>query len=53
MLMSCLAALGVLAAGIVIGIILFAVDRDFLGYIAFLAGLPIALGVWVMMRDRL
>ncbi len=51
--MPALAALATLAAGVVLGIILFATDHTLLGMAAFLGGIPFALGVWVMMRDRL
>jgi ABC-type sulfate transport system permease component len=51
--MSCLAALAVVLAGVALGIVLFLTDHPFFGFIAFLIGLPMGLGVFVMMRDRL
>ena len=51
--MAGLAALGVLIAGVLIGVVLYSVDHWFLGIIALLGSLPVALVTWVMMKDRM
>ncbi len=50
--MPALAALGTVIAGVALGVVLFATDHTLLGMLAFLGCLPLALAVWVTMRDR-
>ena len=51
--MAGLAALGVLIAGVVIAGVLYSGVHWFLGIIALLGSLPVALVTWVMMKDRM
>ena len=50
--MPTLAALGVLVAGFVAGVILYSSDHWIIGIIVLLAAVPIALVTWVQMNDR-
>ena len=50
--MAGLAALGVLIAGIVISGVLYSSDHWFLGIIALLGSLPVALVTWITMKER-
>ena len=47
-----LVGLGVLAAGVVAGAILFALDLALIGIVVSLAAIPAGLVAWVMAGDR-
>ena len=50
--MAGLAALGVLIGGVVVGALLYHVDHWFLGIMVLLGSLPVALVVWITMKER-
>ena len=50
--MAGLAALGVLIAGILVGAWLYHVDHWFIGIMVLLGSLPVALVVWISMKER-
>ena len=50
--MHVLAAFGVLAAGVVAGVILYTVGFWIIGIVVMLAAVPIALVAWVQMNER-
>jgi len=50
--MSILAALGVLVAGFVAGVILYTADHWVIGMMVMLAAVPVALVTWITMNDR-
>ena len=50
--MGFLVALGVFAAAIIVGVILFATGHTVLGIVALLGSLPFALASWVKWSDR-
>ncbi|MGL6278717.1 MAG: hypothetical protein ACRC50_04080 [Gaiella sp.] len=41
-----------LVAAVVLGIVLFAADRDVLGAVAMLGGIPVAFVVWLVANER-
>jgi len=51
--MSALAAIGVLVAGFIAGVILYQTDHWIIGIIVMLAAVPIALVTWVRMNERI
>jgi len=50
--MSVLAAIGVLIAGFVAGVILYSVDHWVIGIMVMMAAIPVALVTWVTMNER-
>jgi hypothetical protein len=51
--MSALAALGVLVAGFIAGVILYSGDHWIIGIIVMMAAIPVALVTWVRMNERM
>ena len=50
--MSVLAAIGVLVAGFVAGVILYSADHWVIGIMVMMAAIPVALVTWVTMNER-
>lgn len=50
--MAGLVALGVLVAGIVVGVWLYHVDHWVLGIMVMMAAIPVALISWIAMKER-
>jgi hypothetical protein len=50
--MGFLVALGVFAAAVLIGVILFVTEHTVLGFVALLGSMPFALASWVKWSDR-
>jgi hypothetical protein len=51
--MSGLAALGVLVAGVIAGVILYTAGHWVIGIIVMMAAIPVALVTWVRMNERM
>lgn len=47
-----LIALAALVACVVAGVVLYALDFELLGIVAFLAGIPVGLVVWLVANER-
>ena len=50
--MSVLAAIGVLVAGFVAGVILYSADHWIIGIMVMMSAIPVALVTWVTMNER-
>lgn len=51
--MAILVALGVLAIGIIVGLLFFLNEDPLFGFIAICAGFAVAIGAWVKIGERI